>query len=47
VIFIPVGQEIFLVRNVQAGSGAHRASCSVGNGDISYEVKQLVPDVDH
>jgi len=47
-IFIPGGARDFaLVRNVQTGSGAHRASCLVGNSDISEEVKRLVPDVDH
>ena len=47
VIFIPGGARDFaLVRNVQTGCGAHRASCLVGKCDISEEVNQLVPDID-
>jgi hypothetical protein len=48
VIFITGGaRDVAPPRNVQTCSGAHRFSCSMDTGNISQEVKRLVPDVDH
>jgi hypothetical protein len=42
------GKEIFsLLQNVQNGSGAHPASCSVGAVVISLGIKRLGREVDH
>jgi hypothetical protein len=44
---IPIRGKIFLFQNIQTGSGAHPASCTMGTGGLSLGIKQHGCEANH
>jgi hypothetical protein len=44
---VPVGSRIFLLQDVQTGSGAHPASYPMGTGALSPRIKRQEREADH